>query len=61
MAFFQAGTPIASASSVISPSAELFIDHGLHRQLVLDGSEEFAHQHVETAVAAQCDDWMPLA
>jgi hypothetical protein len=32
------------------------LDHHLHRQLVLHGGEELAHEHVEAAVAAQCND-----
>ena len=38
------------------PERGIVVDHHLDRQLVMHGGQEFAHQHVEAAVAAERDD-----
>jgi len=43
--------PTPSASSVISPKAELLLD----RQLVMHRGQKLTHEHVESAIAAALD------
>ena len=56
MAFFASRHAHSFRLQRDQPERRIVIDHGLHRQLVVHGGQEFAHQHVETAVAAERDD-----
>src|SRR2546427_2370954 len=38
------------------PERGIIVDHNLHRQLVVHGRQELAHEHVEAAVAAKRND-----
>ena len=51
----KGGRPTLSASKRDQPEGGIVVDDHLDRQLVMHGGHEFAHQHVEAAVAAERD------